>query len=960
MFKRTRISAGVLAALGGALLLPAAVCAQDAQRIEITGSNIRRVDAETASPVQIITKQEIDQSGKGTVAEYLQTLTADGQGTVPFTYGRGFANGSAAGISLRGLGANATLVLINGRRVATAVLADDAQRTFVDLNQIPLETVERIEVVKDGASAIYGSDAVAGVVNIILKKSFTGTVLKATYGISQEGDGGEPRVAITHGMGDYQKDGWNLLLNAEFGKKDAIYYKDRTGRGPVGVAALGQAPWGFDPNGLNNNQTGTTYGRLGGSGWIANSGAPGFSKLANSTTSSIIGNVRAPDGFYYSRGDTFAAAQAYCLANANLPQNNPGGGCLTDLWRAVGIVQPQHKTTNLFGRFSKQINANTEAFAELGYYSSDSDIQRPGLQPASSFYLPNGSVVSRTAVALIGANHPDNPFPGTANRLSYNTTLEIGPDATSGSSKSYRGSTGLKGTWGDWFYDSAVSYSDSKQTDTSKNRINWRVADALLNPTAANVAAATAFSPAYAALPAGTLWRIGENANLNSAAMYAALLQDSTRDGESKQYGVDFKVSRDIGKLDGGPIGLALGAEWRHEESNLPLYSGFGDYIGLSLVRWSGDRNIFATFGELLLPVTKTVELNAAVRYDKYSDAGSSTTPKVGAKWTALPSLALRASYAEGFRAPSFQENGVNSVSAFGGTTINDNLRCAGTGVAPTNCLRQTPTFIQRGNPDLKPEKSTSSVLGAIWDITPKTGVTLDWWEIKRTGLPVIQDTQTAIDNGQYVRDPTTATTPTDPGSILYAYVQFVNSARSLTRGVDLEAKNRWDLDGGWGRVTSTLTWTHLLVQRVVDQDGTVHDYAGTHGNCDITNCMGTPKDRVSFATTWDIGQWRLGANVNYRGSFANKLQQSSTNCAQTLLSGADAPDGCQVKSFTTLDLSGSWKFGKSTELFGSIANVFDTKPPLDSLTYGGIGFNPLDYSGAIGRYFRIGLKHQF
>jgi len=190
--------------------------------------------------------------------------------------------------------------------------------------------------------------------------------------------------------------------------------------------------------------------------------------------------------------------------------------------------------------------------------------------------------------------------------------------------------------------------------------------------------------------------------------------------------------------------------------------------------------------------------------------------------------------------------------------------------------------------------------------------------------------------------------------------VLFVNSSQSLTRGVDLEVKHRWDLDGGWGRVTSSLTWTHLLVQRVIEEGGTIHDYAGTHGNCEITNCIGSPKDRVSFATTWDMGQWRLGANVNYRGSFSNKLEKSDTDCAQTLLSGADAPDGCKIKSFTTVDLSGAWQIGKNTELFGSIANIFDKKPPLDPETYGAIGYNPLDYSGAIGRFFRIGLKHKF
>src|SRR6478609_5657115 len=212
-FKKTVVVRALLTAFCGTatLMIAPNVAAQapstGLQRVEITGSNIRRTDTETSSPVQVITKEDIDQSGKGTVAEYLQTLTADSQGSVPFTYGRGFSGATAAGISLRGLGANATLVLVNGRRLTTAVLADDAQRTFVDLNQIPMEAVDRIEVLKDGASAIYGSDAVAGVVNIILRKNFVGTIGKVSYGQSGSGgDGKEPRGALTYGVGDLTQD----------------------------------------------------------------------------------------------------------------------------------------------------------------------------------------------------------------------------------------------------------------------------------------------------------------------------------------------------------------------------------------------------------------------------------------------------------------------------------------------------------------------------------------------------------------------------------------------------------------------------------------------------------------------------------------------------------------------------------------------------------------------------------
>jgi iron complex outermembrane receptor protein len=227
-------------------------------------------------------------------------------------------------------------------------------------------------------------------------------------------------------------------------------------------------------------------------------------------------------------------------------------------------------------------------------------------------------------------------------------------------------------------------------------------------------------------------------------------------------------------------------------------------------------------------------------------------------------------------------------------------------------------------------------------------------------GMPVLEDPQSAIDAGHLVRDAATKISANDLGGILNGIVVFKNAAQSLTQGLDIEIKNRWDLGGGNGKLAAGLTWTRLLTQRVIDEDGTVHDYAGTHGNCDITNCMGSPRDRVSFAATWDMGQWRLGANVNYRGEMANKLEAADTTCAQTLANGTDSPSGCKIASFTTLDVSGAYKLGKNTEISGSIANLFNTAPPTDFLTYGAIGYNPLDYSGAIGRYFKIGLRHQF
>ncbi len=305
---------------------------------------------------------------------------------------------------------------------------------------------------------------------------------------------------------------------------------------------------------------------------------------------------------------------------------------------------------------------------------------------------------------------------------------------------------GLKGTLSSWDFDTAVFFSEAKQTDVSTKLLNWRVKNALLNPTVQNVADATAFSPLYAALPANTYWRIGENANLNSAAMYAALVADKERTGFSRQYGADFKVSSELGKLDGGPIGVAFGVEARHESNELPLYDGLGDYVGLSLTAYGGKRDIYATYGEVLLPVLKQLEVNAALRYDNYSDAGTSVTPKVGLKWTPLSVLAVRGTYSKGFRAPSSTENSASSLAAFGGAVVDDNARCAslaGSGLPQAtidaNCLGIAPTFVQRGNPNLKPEKSTSTTLGLVWEATPKTTLAIDLWRIKRTGCPSLK-----------------------------------------------------------------------------------------------------------------------------------------------------------------------------------------------------------------------------
>jgi iron complex outermembrane recepter protein len=494
MLKKTMLSKSLLIAFSGtAALAGVDSFAQQApavslERVIVTGSNIRRTEAETASPVQTVTREDIEKSGKSSVAELLQSLAVDNQGSVPTTFGGGFAAG-ASGISLRGLGVASTLVLLNGRRLAPYGLADDGQKVFADLNLIPLEAVDRVEIVKDGASAIYGSDAIAGVVNVILRKDFRGAVGKVSYGQSRYGDGAETRAAITAGFGSIETDKYNILLNLEAGQKDTIWNRDRAGRGQVGRTDLRDL--GYD-----------AAGGLGGNGAIISN---------NAAVGSVNGNVRNPTTLdYYSRGNlagvgfTRTFAGAACSNFTNHPQGDPGGGCLTDAAQQYGQIQPTQKSLNLFGRGTLQLSADLQGYAEINLYNNKSTSSTTPSGVNGNVGYPGGPV-SNAGVAL-GAAHPDNPYFGTAARLRYLAT-DVGPRVSNIDSTFSRFVGGLKGSVMDWDIDTAVLYSQNKVKNERFGQLQRDVTFALLNPTAANVAAATAASPAYAALPAGSFWR---------------------------------------------------------------------------------------------------------------------------------------------------------------------------------------------------------------------------------------------------------------------------------------------------------------------------------------------------------------------------------------------------------------------------------------------------------------------
>ncbi|MCW0369832.1 Vitamin B12 transporter BtuB [Xanthomonas sacchari] len=900
--------AGVLAALAG----PAAFAQEAAtnlDRITVTGSNIPRTDTETPSPVQVVTRQEIDRTGKTSLAEYLQTLTADGAGSIPKTFGNGFAGGGA-GISLRGLGAGSTLVLLNGRRMATYGLADDGQKVFTDLSTIPLDAVERVEVLKDGASAIYGSDAIAGVVNIILRSDFQGAILRGSYGLSGDGDGDARKATLTAGTGDLASDGWNAFFSLDVGKTDAIKISDRKDRKWIGTGDIRR--WGYAAQ--DAQFLGGAYlsgGTAGGTG-------------PNGSVFNTAGRLVALPG---CAGLTTIPGQSDATAQAQ--------GCLWDPAQQFRDLTPEEKYVNVFGRASFAFGEGGEIYTEIGYSKKNTVFSNTPSGVSGGWGYPGGPVNANSGAGatVLYAGHPDNPLPYAA-RLRY-SAWDVGPRVTDNTNEFNRFLVGVKGNWGDWSYDTGYLHSGTNLVNKRTGFLRYSAVRCVLgNP----------------ACPAGT-WRIGDNANLNSQALYDYISPTISARAKSELDMFDFTVSRSLMDLKGGPLGLALGAEWRKTSNSLTpqTYTDIGDIIGLGYSAYDGTQNVYAAHVELSAPVLEQLELSAALRYDKYDGGDGKATPKLGVKWTPANWIALRASYAEGFRAPNPAENGDGGLAAF--SNARDPVRCA---IDPANeCTARSVAIITRPNPALKPEESKSYSVGFVLQPTSTTSLTVDGWEIKRTNEIAQGSTADAIAAGNVLRDSNNIGGVANSGTILAVNTGYVNANSSRVRGIDTDIRQTFEI--GPGQLELDAQWSHLLKFERTEGDTTV-DYVGTHGNCDVTNCIGTPQDRINFGTTWKQGSWSVSGVVNYIDSIENKDRRGGDYQAFY----ADGTPVKKIASFTTFDLSGRWNITEAFELNASVQNVFDRIAPLDPTTYGAVNYNPLHFSGAIGRYFTVGAKYTF
>jgi iron complex outermembrane receptor protein len=808
------LSAGVVASV--ATTAANAQTAQSVEKMEITGSRVKRADAEGALPVTVITRENLESSGNNTVAEVMRQITFTNAGN--FRPQSGSSAQGFAEVNLRGLGSERTLVLIDGKRVAKSPMVG----TAVDMNTIPLAAVERIEILTDGASAIYGSEAIGGVVNIITRKNFDGVAISAgATRVSLPLEGGD-RYEANAVMGMTGEKG-RFIIGANTTDREIIFQRD----------AFGSA---------------------------GNRGASSFSN-----------NLFASPGL----GGFIGAIPGGCT-NPNF--YTAGGRCRYD-FAVVAADEAALNTKSWFGRGEYNINADWTA-----YFTTQ-------VNKAESFgrYAPVPGEVVIQPGSPAHPWHPAFPDPSYRDRVAEDQTIYLahrfaagGNRDTTTDSTLYDTMFGFKGrAWNaDW--DFGLRKSTSKYVEIGRGFVIETLARQAIFDGLYNV-----FDPIS-----------------SPADVIASFTHTTNREGRYDQTEQYANATFDVFKMGGGSARLFLGAEHRKEiyEDLYDSLSEGGVVLGSSGNSAAGDRTVTSYTGELVMPITKQLEASLALRYDKYSDYGNDTSPKASVRYQPMKNLTLRASYGQGFAAPTLPQ--LVAKPAFSADSIVDERHCLADGNSAADCAER-PSFQINGlvisNPQLSSESSDQWSIGAAWDITPQFGLKADFWDTK------IEDVITDISAQEIVnRDNGDSPLGIPAGlSITRDATGFItNITRGATnegtlkmRGIDLSFYAGPFNLGGWGTLRSDVTWS-----RVVDATSNGVPFDGIFGN---------PKDRALMSNTWKMKAFDFTWNINYIGDHGDD------NIGY-------------VGGYVTHDIQLAWHTPlKGLKIMAGAQNATEKKPPL-------------------------------
>jgi len=870
------------------------------RRVEITGSAIKRLESETALPVQVITRADIEKAGVTTAAELMARVSAnvggltDGASINVGGDQRGFNSAN-----LRGVGTSSTLVLLNGRRMAN--FASPGDDTGVDLNNIPAAALQRVEVLLDGASALYGTDAIGGVINFITRKDYQGVDLNVYGSRTDEGGAGKRTASITAGFGNVETDGYNVFAVLDVQKTDRLSTSQRK----------------F----ISNLQIPQRLGHL-----LSGYTSPANIILTDEQFDALKGFPL--NGRPISKGTINIGAPA-CNppANLHLP-NGTGGidGCTYDYMGDTELY-PKSDKQNLLTRGVFKINNEHQLYAEIAL--SRSRTYYVGSSARVRAYI-DASRVPQLAGSGLYTPRDEGEEP-IDTELEVRIRLNEGGMRTSElTSESQRYVVGANGTIGKWDYDLGLNHSVNvvKDRDTHGyllyDELKAGIADGLINP----------FGPSSAE---------------GLALINRIQVNDEVRHARGTMDSLDFKASRPLMALGGGDMAVAVGGEVRRERTDFrPSELLMSDNINNDDAPEGGratsdSRNVQAIYGELLLPFTKQWQAQLSGRYDHYQQVGGALSPKVGLTFMPNKQVLMRASAGKGFRAPSMSE--LHRPTVYSSTaTLPDPVYCAAIDYDYTRCAYNWDTR-RYSNDKLKPERSRQFSAGLVLEPSKNWTFSADYWNIKRTNLISEIGDDVILGNLAKYGD---LVHRNEDNEIDYIDLRKENRGAQKASGIDLTA----DLHGvktAWGRFGGHLSGTYVLASKIQTSPG---DSYISNLNTFVTDGV-VQRWRHTVTLDWDLGPYSASLSNTYSTGYRD--QNSAINIDDGSVVAAN-----RGKAYTIWDMSGAYAVSKQFKLRAGIQNLFNTSPPYSNQAYFFIsGYDP-SYTDPRGRRFYASANYSF
>ena len=852
------------------------------EEVIVTGSSIKQINGETALPVQVMKREDIERTGATTVQELFQQISsASSSGNTVVAQATGNQTGAISTISLRGLGSERTLILIDGKRSAVyGGGSNGAAGSSVDISSIPIAAIERVEILKDGASAVYGSDAIAGVVNFILRKNFQGVEVSATGGTPTGHGGGQNEVLSAYlGKGDIVQDRFNVAVGLNFEHDSALLGSDRAfaTRYSPGYGNDVTSSFAFPANvvvpgaGTRNPLTPNCAPSL------YDTNFPTQCRFDNSPYDSLQPEVTK---YGLSLNAALAATDSSQLYTEDSLSR-------VKTWTTVQPVPLSYGNALLPSNPYTSYLANLLATQYPGY---------KGVTPGEGAFLlpPSSPYYPTTFATQYGIN-------GQPLNLIYRDFAN-GPRLTEDTADTIRFVLGYKGNTAGWDYDSWLLYSQVQ------------VKEDLL-------AGYALYSKIMPLLDSGAINPFGPT---NDPGVLAQAQQDTFQgqDFESKTSitSLNGRISRELLTLPAGPLSAAAGAEIRREtfEYNPALAIQIGDVAGEggNQLPESASRNIESAFVEASAFVLKGLEADAAVRFDNYQGIGNTVNPKGSLRWQPEDWILLRGSAGTGFRAPSLTDLYASQATSVTANGTKDPIQCTTFSANNPACSFQFTT-ITGGNPHLTPEKSQSYTLGLVFQPVRNLSIDLDsFWiflrnEIVNGGLgyaTILENAQTATQYAYLINR-------NAAGQIVSINQTNANLFKTDVSGLDVDLKYRLNL-GNAGSVALLGNGTYFYRYLTQNANGTwssqvdqgLNTISGTQGGV-------ISRFRYNLTAAYELGSWGLSLTQN----FQKRYHDSASSVTDEFR---------YVNAYDTIDGQLYFTGVKDMKLTLGVRNLFNAVPP--------------------------------